>query len=391
MVQVAEILKDIESLAISQSRGRETIENALLCGFKVEKTGSDTVKLTSFDGTSETVLTDRKWGIVFEGEAIVLPPDILRLLKTLQKDSEIALSSIKPGKFQIRQGKTQKWNLPSATDCNAFISLGARVVNGEEQSICIPIDPEILSEGIKNAYPSSMGDNAALQCMNLIFDVKNRTFTAVATDLKRSTVWQAVNVNYPTLPQDIYSLLLPGKKTLALAKFLKSATGKIDLFFTPSLAVFEAQESHAVFTIRLLSVDQYPPILRLLALPFTDSFSINTKEFLATLKRIKILMPENKLTTGNTIFLNFDQERGTFLIENANDLFVEEVGYKPSENGKSPKTYSVAVNLDFFFGAISILTADEFDLKFNPSIARITAPTLNGETTHLIATVSVSK
>jgi DNA polymerase III sliding clamp (beta) subunit (PCNA family) len=266
--------------------------------------------------------------------------------------------------------------------------MGEEILSNRVACTSIEFESDLLREAILNVYPSTGKEYTALCCAQFIIKPQAGELIAIATDNKRSTLWKAINVKYPDLPFPKYEFILPGAKLLALAKFLKE-TEKIQIHFSDSLAVFESSEAKTSLTIRLLD-SKYPPVLKLLEIPFTAGYTIAPKEFLACLKRIKILLPENKLGAINPIDLRFENDN--IRITNKSDLFTEILACKnlDIEGIENPLVFESRLNFEYINGALSILTGKECDIKLHSNIVSVTSTTLMGAVTHFIATVALS-
>jgi DNA polymerase III sliding clamp (beta) subunit (PCNA family) len=386
MIAVKKIKADVEALKMSQKRAKGgSTEEILLTGFKLSKTGG-TVTLTSFDGTSETVLCDRDWGESLPDGVMVISPQFLQIVERLDKESEIDLVSPNKGQLLIKQGRS-KWKSPCAEDARGFYPLTEDILSGAQTSTCIELEGEVLREGLLNVYPSLSAENQSYCSAKINFNVEERTLTTMGTDTRRSSRWQAVNVVYPILPEKNYSVLIPGQKVLSLCKLLK-VSGKIAIYFTDSIAVFHCAHEDTSFAVRLNDGSNYPPIERLLTLPFSNPYTVEPKALMLALKRAKVLLPSNKLVVSNTIKFTFEKDTEKILIEHESDLFTEEVGFKKDALTDG---YTVRLNLDYTLVAVSILTAETCDFLFNPAMVKIVSQTLHGELINIIAVVSIQE
>src|SRR4028118_2257891 len=205
--------------------------------------------------------------------------------------------------------------------------MGEEILLNRVACTSIEFEGDLLREAIVNVYPSIGKEYTAMCCAPFILKPLAGELIAIATDNKRLTLSKAINVKYPDLPLPEYQFILPGSKLLALAKFLKD-TERIQVHFTNSIAVFENIEAKTSLAIRLLN-SKYPPVLKLFEIPFVAGYTIEPKEFLACLKRIKILLPENKLGAINPVDLRF--ENSNVKITNKSDLFTEILSCKRSE------------------------------------------------------------
>lgn len=161
----------------------------------------------------------------------------------------------------------------------------------------------------------------------------------------------------------------------------------MELYFSEAVAVFESPSAQTSISVRVLDGRQYPPVSNLLSLPFGAGYTVEPKELLNSLKRIKILLPENKLVANNNLMLKFENEN--IQISHECDLFVENVPCKvlPMEGSEPPLISETCLKLDYLNAALSRLVGSECDLKLNVAMAAISSNTLGGSVTHLIATV----
>lgn len=385
MIKVSEIKADLDTLRASQVTKAAGGTDPLLMGVMVRRQG-ELCTLATFDGISSTTLTGRNWGQSIPEGGFVLPAGFANIFKTLDKTTEVTIEKVKTGQIQIKQGAS-KWRFPMSTQTEAFYPMGEEILSNQITSTSIEFEGDLLREAILNVYPSIGKEYTALCCAQFIMKPGEGELYAVAFDSKRSTVWKAVNVKYPDLPFPEYQFILPGSKLLALAKFLKNSE-KVEVHFTDTLAVFESVETKTSFTIRLLNSKDYPPILKLLKSSFVAGYTIAPKEFLTCLKRIKILLPENKLLTINPIDLTFENE--SVKITNQSDLFTENLVCKTLEieGLEAPSVFEIRLNIEYINGALSILTGKECDIKLHSNIASISSNTLAGSVTHFIATVA---
>jgi DNA polymerase III sliding clamp (beta) subunit (PCNA family) len=383
MVKVSDIKDALETLRASQVT-KQNVGDPLWMGVKVDRQG-ELCNLTTFDGISSTTIAGQNWGQSIPEGGFVLPAGFANIFRMLDKGAEVQIEKVKTGQIQIKQGSS-KWRFPMSIKTESFYPMGAEILSNEVACTSVEFDGDLLREAILNVFPSIGKNYTALCCAQCILKPEAGELIAIATDSKRSTAWKAINIKYPSLPLPEYQFRLPGFKLLALAKFLKS-TEKVQVHFTHSIAVFESVESQTSFTVRLLDGKEYPPVLRLFEIPFNAGYTIEPKKFLNCLKRIRILLPENKLVVGNTLELRFENEN--VKITNESDLFTENLPCKVLElDGKeTPSVFDSRLNLDYINGALSILTGEECDLKLHLSIASISSNTLAGSVTHFIATV----
>jgi DNA polymerase III sliding clamp (beta) subunit (PCNA family) len=385
MVNVEQIKSDLELLKTSQVTKGGISTDPLLQGVKVDRTGKLS-KLTTFDGASSTTLIDRDWGDAIPEGGFVLPNAFSQLLTRLDKNTEIEIVHTKKGQLEVKQNKS-KWKFPMSLDCSAFSSVGDRIINGDIISTAFSIDGDLLREALLNVFPSLGKDYSTLCSAQIILSPLTREFTAIATDLKRSTVWKADNFNYPALPLPEYSLILPGNKLLPLSKFLKNCD-KIEVLFTNSIAVFNCKDKNNSLSLRLIDSEKYPPVRKLFELPLEAGYNVNPKEFLDSLKRIKVLLPDSKLALDNTLDLRIEDEN--ILISHKSDLFTENVACKvlELEGVTAPKLFQGRLNLDYLKGALSLLSGSNCEMKLHSTLCAIASTTLGGTITHFIATVS---
>lgn len=385
MVKVSEIRADLDALRASQvTKAGGT--DPLLMGVMVKRQG-ELCTLTTFDGISSTTLTDRDWGQSIPEGGFVLPAEFANIFKMLDKGVEITIEKVKTGQIQIKQGAS-KWRFPMSLDTESFFSIGEEILSSQVACTSIEFESDLLREAVLSVYPSIGKEYTALCCAQFIMKPNAGELIAIANDSKRSTVWKAINVKYPQLPLPEYQFLIPGGKLLALAKFLKN-TEKVEVNFTHAVAVFDSVETKTSFTIRLLKEENYPPVLKLFEIPFSAGYTIAPKEFLTCLKRIKILLPENRLAVIKPIELRF--ENGNVEITNKSDLFTEILPCKSLdiEGVETPLVFESRLNIDYINGALSILTEKECDIKLHSNIVSISSPTLGGTVTHFIATVGL--
>lgn len=394
MVKVTELKADLEALRASQAR-RSGGEN-LLSGFLVSNKGSEGVRLLSFDGVSATSLVGRNWGDSLPEGDFVLSAEFGQLLGILPADAEVKLTNNNQNQFEIRSGRS-KWKFRISRDCDSFVPLGDLITNGEMASTCISFDAEFFRESLLSVYPSLGADQSGLNCVQLIFSLEKREFTTVATDSRRSTVWRAVNVDYPELPEKEYSLIIPGEKILQISKFLKTNPGKIDFCFSQALAVFESAENNISIAVRTIESQNFPLKLyqALLQLPIEAAYGIKPKVILPALKRIKVLLPTNKilLSRYNALKFDFSITEESLTITHEFDLFTEDLTFQPliDEKVSTPPEYTVALNLEYVAGALSLLGKEDCELRINPRIVAISSTTLHGTVSHYIATIEIAK
>lgn len=384
MVKVSEIRADLDTLRASQVT-KVGSNDPLLMGVMVNRQG-ELCSLTTFDGISSTTLTGRDWGQSIPEGGFVLPTEFASIFRMLDKRAEVTIEKVKTGQIQIKQGAS-KWRFPMSTQTEAFCPMGEEILSNRVSCTSIEFEGDLLREALISVYPSIGKEYTALCCAQFIIKPDVGELIAIAFDSKRSTVWKAVNIKYPDLPIPEYKFLLPGSKLLALAKFLKEAE-KVEVHFTHSLAVFESVEAKTSFTIRLLKEENYPPVLKLFETPFIAGYTIVPKEFLNCLKRIKILLPENRLAGIKPIDLTF--ENNNVKITNKSDLFTENLPCKilDLEGAETPLVFESRLNIDYINGALSILTEKEGDMRLHSNIVSLSAPTLGGSVTHFIATVA---
>lgn len=384
MVKVSEIKGDLEKLRASQVTKAGSTD-PLLMGVMVTRQG-ELSNLTTFDGISSTTLTGRDWGQSIPEGGFVLPAGFANIFRMLDKGAEVIIEKVKTGQIQVKQG-TSKWRFPMSINTESFFPMGEEILSNRVACTSIEFEGDLLREAILNVYPSIGKEYTALCCAQFILKPQARELIAIANDSKRSTVWKAVNVKYPDLSLPEYQFIIPGFKLLALAKFLKE-TEKVEVHFTNAVAVFESVETKTSFTVRLLKEENYPPVLKLFEIPFSAGYTIAPKEFLTCLKRIKILLPDNKLLVVNPIDLTF--ENNNVKITNESDLFTENLACEnlEIEGVETPSVFESRLNIDYINGALSILTGKECDIKLHSSIVSISSDTLAGSVTHFIATVS---
>lgn len=384
MVKVSEIKSDLETLRASQVTKAGSTD-PLLMGVMVTRK-EELCTLTTFDGISSTTLTGRDWGQSIPEGGFVLPAGFASIFRMLDKGAEVQISKVKTGQIEVKQGAS-KWRFPMSIKTESFFLMGEEILSSQVASTSIEFEGDLLREAILNVFPSIGKEYTALCCAQFIIKPEAGELIAIANDSRRSTVWRAVNVKYPDLPLPEYQFIIPGSKLLALAKFLKD-TEKVEVHFTHALAVFESVETKTSFTVRLLDGKEYPPVLKLFEIPFVAGYTIAPKEFLTCLKRIRILLPENKLLVVNPIDLTF--ENNNVKITNESDLFTENFPYEvlEIEGTETPSVFESRLNIDYINGALSILTGKECDIKLQSSIVSIGSNTLAGSVTHFIATVS---
>jgi DNA polymerase III sliding clamp (beta) subunit (PCNA family) len=384
MVKVSEIKVDLDSLLASQVRKAGTTD-PLLMGVMVNRQGKLST-LTTFDGISCTTIRDRDWGELIPEGGFVVPAGFANIFKMLDKEAEVTIEKVKKGQVQVKQGSS-KWRFPMSTEIESFYPMGKEILSNRAACTSIEFEGDLLREAILNVYPSIGKEYTTLCCAQFIIRPQSGELIGIAFDSKRSTVWKAVNVKYPDLPLSEYQFILPGTKLLALAKFLKD-TEKVEVHFTDSLAVFESIKTKTSFIIRLLNGKEYPPVLKLFCTPFTAGYTIASKEFLACLKRIKLLLPENRFVAINPVDLSF--ENNNVKITNKSDLFTEVLACKSLdvEEIENPSVFESRLNFEYLNGALSILTGKECDVKLHSSLALISSNTLAGSVTHFIATVA---
>lgn len=383
MVKVLEIRADLDSLLASQVKKAGTTD-PLLMGVMVNRQG-ELCTLTTFDGISSTTITGRDWGQSIPEGGFVLPPAFANLIRTLDKEAEVTIEKVKTGQVKVKQGSS-KWRFPMSLQTESFYPMGEEILSNQVDCTLIEFESDLLREAILNVFPSIGKEYTALCCAQFILKPLAGELIAIATDNKRSTLWKAINVKYPDLPLPEYQFIMPGSKLLALAKFLKD-TEKIQVHFTNSIAVFESLEAKTSLTIRLLD-SKYPPVLKLLEIPFSAGYTISPKDFLACLKRIKILLPENKLGAINPIDLKFENDN--VKITNKSDLFTENLACKnlDLEGIDNPSVFESRLNVNYINEALSILTGKECDMKLHSNIVSVASTTLMGSVTHFIATVA---
>lgn len=388
MVSVAKIKDDLKLLRASQVTKGGTSTDPLLQGIKVQRWGKLSA-LTSFDGVSCTTLSDRDWGEAIPEGGFILPAGFSQILNRFDNNADIEIVHTKKGQVEVKQGRSS-WKFPMSSDCSAFYSIGDPIINGDIVSTAFFIDGDLLREALINVLPSLGKDYSAvcsLCSVQLILSPLAREFTAVATDLKRSTVWKAVDFDYPTLPLPEYSLILPGNKILALANFLKNCD-KIVVSFTDSMAIFDCKDKKNSFALRLIDSVNYPPVRKLFELPFEAGYTVQPKELLDSLKRIKILLPDSNFGLDNTLSLRFEADN--ILISHVSDLFTENVACKvlELEGITAPAVFQGYLNLDYLKGALSLLSGSNCEIKIHSTLCAIGSETLGGTITHFIATVS---
>lgn len=385
MAKVSEIRADLDSLLASQVKKAGTTD-PLLMGVMVNRQGKLS-SLTTFDGISCTTIRDRDWGESIPEGGVVLPAAFANLIRTLDKTSEVVIEKVKTGQVQVKQGSS-KWRFPMSTETESFYPMGEEILSNRVACTSIEFESDLLREAILNVFPSIGKEYTALCCAQFIIKPQAGELIAIAYDSKRSTAWKAVNVKYPDLPLPEYQFILPGTKLLALAKFLKDIE-KVEVHFTDSLAIFESVKTKTSFTVRLLDGKEYPPVLKLFDIPFTAAYTIAPKEFLTCLKRIKILLPENRFGTINAIDLTFENDN--VKITNKSDLFTENLACKnlDIEGMENSSVFESRLNVNYIDEALSILTGKECDMKLNSSIISVTCNTLAGSVTHFIATVAI--
>jgi DNA polymerase III sliding clamp (beta) subunit (PCNA family) len=386
MIKISEIRADLDSLLASQVKKAGTTD-PLLMGVMVNRQG-ELCTLTTFDGISSTTITERDWGQSIPEGGFVLPAAFANLIRTLDKEAEVTIEKVKTGQVQVKQGSS-KWRFPMSLQTESFYPMGEEILSNRVACTSIQFESDLLREAILNVFPSIGKEYTALCCAQFIIKPKVGELIAIANDGKRSTAWKAVavNVKYPDLPLPEYQFILPGTKLLALAKFLKD-TEKVEVHFTDSLAIFENVETKTSVTIRLLDGKEYPQVLKLFTIPFVTGYSLAPKEFLTCLKRIKILLPENKLGAINPVDLRFENDR--VKITNKSDLFTEILTCKnlEIEGVENPSVFESRLNFEYINGALSILTGKECDMKLHSNIVSVASTTLMGSVTHFIATVA---
>lgn len=385
MVKVSEIRADLDTLRASQVTKAAGGTNPLLMGVMVNRE-RETSTLTTFDGISCTTIRDRDWGQSIPEGGFVLPAEFASIFKTLDKTAEVTIEKVKTGQIEVKQGAS-KWRFPMSLNTESFFLMGEEIFSNQVACTSIEFESDLLREALISVYPSIGKEYTTLCCAQFIMKPDKGELLALANDSKRSTVWKAINVKYPQLPLPEYQFLIPGGKLLALAKFLKD-TDKVEVHFTHAVAVFESVETKTSFTIRLLKEENYPPVLKLFEIPFTAGYTITLKEFLDCLKRIKIILPEDRWRLGNPIDLTFEDDN--VKITNESDLFIENPACKSLEieGVKNPLVFESRLNVDYINGALSILTEKKCDIKLHSNIVSISSPTLAGTVTHFIATVA---
>ena len=383
MVKVSKIKADLDSLLASQVKKAGSTD-PLLMGVMINRQGKLST-LTTFDGISCTIIRDRDWGELIPEGGFVVPAGFASIFKTLDKEAEVTIEKVKTGQVQVKQ-KASKWRFPMSTQTESFYPMGEEILSNRVACTSIEFESDLLREAILNVFPSIGKDYTALCCAQFIIKPQAGELFAIANDSKRSTVWKAVNVKYPDLQLPERQFILPGAKLLALAKFLKE-TEKVEVHFTESIAIFESIETKTSFTVRLLDNKGYPPVLKLFSIPFAVGYTIAPKEFLTCLKRIKILLPENRLAAINPVDLRFENDN--VKITNKSDLFTEFLACRSLDIEKieNPLVFEIRLNFDYLNGALSILTGTECDIKLHSNIVSISCNTLAGSVTHFIATV----
>lgn len=384
MVKVSQIKTDVDSLKASQLTKAGGSE-PLLRGFKVTRTGT-TTELTSYDGTSSTTLHDRDWGVEIPEGGFVLPASVIQILRTLDKTADITLLCKKKGQIEIKQGKN-KWKFPMSLETGNFHDLTKNVMAEATESTCLTVDAEILREALINVFPSLGKEHSGYCSAQIILSPEKGELTAASTDMRRSTVWQAVNVKFSPsiLPLPEYKIMLPGDKILALGKFLQETKGNVEIHLTNPVAVFKNDSQ--TLAIRLLDSTNFPPLLMLFTAKPIAAYTVSPKELVNALKRAKVLLPDNKIVTQNTLLLEF--EENLVKLGHESNLFTEFVDCQPLSSADlvTPSKSAIALNLDYLKGALSLLSENSCDIKFNPQISSISCSTLNGVVTHFIATV----
>jgi hypothetical protein len=226
----------------------------------------------------------------------------------------------------------------------------------------------------------------------MIFSLDKKELTTCATDSRRSTIWQAVNVDYPVRPEPEYSLMLPGGKILAISKFLKTNPGMIDICFTESVAVFENPTNKSSIAVRLIDVRGYPPIRKLLELKVEAGYTVDPKLILDGIKRSRVLLPNTTLMSrDSTLKIDFDSVSNCLTLSHESDLFTDEIVFKPleMEGIETPSEYTVAINRDFLSAALSLLGKETCEIKINPQVVSVASPTLCGKVIHYISPVKI--
>jgi DNA polymerase III sliding clamp (beta) subunit (PCNA family) len=385
MIKVSEIKADLDTLRTSQVTKAGSTD-PLLMGVMVNRQG-ELCTLTTFDGISSTTLTGRDWGQSIPEGGFVVPATFANLVRTLDKEAEVAIEKVKTGQVQVKQGSS-KWRFPMSLQTESFYPMGEEILSNRVACTSIELESDLLREAILNVFPSIGKEYTALCCAQFIVKPQAGELIAIANDSKRSTVWKAVNVKYPDLPLPEYQFILPGGRLLALAKSLKNSE-KVEVHFSNAVAVFDSIETNTSFTVRLLKEENYPPCLKLFEIPFAAGYTIAQKEFLTCLKRIKILLPENKLAATNLVDLRFENDN--VKVTNKSDLFTEVLGCKSLdiEGIESPSVFESRLNVNYIDKALSILTGKECDIKLHSNIVSVASTTLMGSVTHFIATVAM--
>lgn len=383
MVKVSEIKADLETLKASVSKAGAT--DPLLMGVMVNRQ-RELCTLTTFDGISATTLTGRNWGLSIPEGGFVLPGGFANIFKMLNKDAEVQISKVKTGQIEIKQGSS-KWCFPMSLNTSGFYPMGEDIIKGQVESISVTLDGDLMKEAIASVFYSIGKESTNFCCAEFVLNVKDSELIAVATDIRRATLWKAVNVKFPTLPLPEYRILIPGQKLLALGRFVKDCAD-VQVSFTNSVIVFENTALKTSLSIRLLSGEGYPPVKSLFEIPPTAGYTIEPKELISAIKRAKILLPDNKFAQDNSLILTFENEN--IRISHECDLFVENVSYKPLpiEGIQQPELFDIALNIDYLLAALSPLTGKNCDLKIQEkSAAMISSETLGGSVTHFIALV----
>lgn len=387
MVKVSEIKGDLDTLRASQVTKAGSTD-PLLMGVMVNRQG-ELCTLTTFDGISCTTIRDRDWGALIPEGGFVLPAEFAQLFKELEKDAEVVIAKVKNSQVEVKRDKS-KWCFPMSSDTTAFYPIGEDIISNKVASTSVYLDGELLKEAIVNVFPSMGEESTALCCAEFILNPQARELTVAATDLRRTTIWKAVNVKYPDLPLPEYRLLIPGQKLLALAKFVKDSP-ELQISFTESVIIFESPSLKTLIALRLLNDRDYPPVLNLFKLPLSAGYTIVPKDLIKAIKRVRVLLPSHKLSLAPTLLLKFENDN--IQISHESELFLENVPYKmlEIEGQQHPKSFESALNIDYLNKALTPLTGTECDIKLHSNIVAVTSNALGGFVTHFIATVTPKK
>jgi len=266
--------------------------------------------------------------------AIVPAKKFISIIKSLS-GSEVSIkvagnnATIKSGRsrFKINCFDVNEW--PSIT--------------GESESLNFTINSSVLKDLFKSVMGAVSNDESRAALNGVLFDIKNNNLKCVATDGRR------IAINESPINSDIETnCIVPTK---ALAEFMKSISGDVDVKIHESSIVFES--SCSLIESKLIE-GSYPNYNQIIPKSHPESIDLDRKSVLDSIKRVSVILNDS----SESIQLDF--KSGKDLAISANSGSNSSTESIPCESNDILLSFNPA----FIVDALNSTNSSEITLKY---------------------------